>query len=184
MDIRVIDDFLPAQALREHALASSFIDWSAPDGEVYRRVCPTDVPGLQDAIEAVMGPVDMLGAGYRLNFMGETPNTAIHSDLGWGTHALVLFLCDGPGGTAFWEHKATGARRIQPGDEALLDRIRDDWNRDDAWRLHHLVELRMGRALIYESELFHSRYPFAAFGRGPDDGRLIAVAFFTPRKST
>ena len=42
---------------------------------------------------------------------------------------------------------------------------------------------RMGRAVIYESELFHSRYPFAAFGSGPEDGRLVAVAFFSPEPS-
>jgi hypothetical protein len=35
--------------------------------------------------------------------------------------------------------------------------------------------------VIYESALFHSRWPFAAFGKGFSDGRLIACAFFTPR---
>lgn len=41
--------------------------------------------------------------------------------------------------------------------------------------------MQLGRLVIYESALFHSRWPFEAFGTDPESGRLIAVAFFTPR---
>ena len=178
----VIDDFLPdAQAVREHGLAAPFIDWPGYDGQVYKRVCLTDVPGLLDRLEEAVGPVDLLGMGYRLNFGGELPNQAIHTDLGWGTHALVLYLSEGEGGTAFWRHKATGAYRLEPGDMELYERIGTDWERPEAWEMLGLCEMRMNRAVIYDSSLFHSRWPFAAFGEGPRDGRLIAVAFFTPR---
>lgn len=174
-----VDDFLPdADSVRAHALAARYVDWPGPDGEVYKRVCLTPVPGLQDALEAHVGPVQMLGMGYRLNFGGEIPNAAIHSDLGWGTHALVLYLSDGEGGTAFWRHKATGATRIDPGDTELLAEVAPDWNDPDKWERHAQIDMAFNRAAIYESALFHSRYPFAAFGTGPDDGRLIAVAFF------
>lgn len=180
----VVDDFLPdASAVRAMALRAPYTDVQAPDGETYRRVCITDVPGLVPALEAAMGPVDLLLSGYRLNFGGELPNAAIHSDIGYGTHALVLFLCDGDGGTAFWRHRATGAHRLDPGDDALWERVRGDWDRADAWDRVGLAELRMNRAVIYESALFHSRFPFAAFGAGPDDGRLIAVAFFNLRSN-
>lgn len=171
------------QQVREHALKSEYIDWLAPDGETYKRICITDVPGLLEKIETVMGPVDMLGMGYRLNFNGERPNHAIHSDLGWGTHALVLYLSEGPSGTAFWYHKATGARSITVGQVELLEQIGDDWNNEEAWELRNFVESKFNRAIIYESKLFHSRYPFEAYGVEPNDGRLIAVAFFTPRFS-
>lgn len=182
MTFRVFDDFLPdAAAVRSHALASEFVDWPGYDGEVYRRVCLTEVPGLQERIEQVMGPVEMLGMGYRLNFGGELPNAAIHSDLGWGTHALVLYLSEGEGGTAFWRHKATGANRIDPGDLALFEAVRRDWDDAERWEQLALAEMKMGRAVIYESALFHSRWPFAAFGMDANDGRLIAVAFFTPK---
>ena len=177
-----IDNFVPdAEAIRAHALASEFVDWPGYDGEVYRRVCLTDVPGLLERIEQVMGPVEMLGMGYRLNFGGELPNAAIHSDMGWGTHALVLYLSEGEGGTAFWRHKATGAHRIDPGDLALFEAVRHDWDDADRWEQLALAEMKMGRAVIYESALFHSRWPFAAFGTDANDGRLIAVAFFTPK---
>lgn len=179
--VEVYDQFLANPGMvRAHALASPFVDWPGPDGEVYKRVCLTEVPGLRDRIESAMGPVDMLGMGYRLNFAGERPNAAIHSDLGWGTHALVLYLCDGPGGTAFWMHHATRTRRIRPGDTELLEKVRGDWNDEGAWSMRGMVPLHFNRALIYPSELFHSRYPFEAFGSGKEDGRLIAVAFFTP----
>lgn len=128
----------------------------------------------------------MLGMGYRLNFAGELPNAAVHSDLGWGTHALVLYLSDPPMGanqcgTAFWRHNATGAHRIDPGDFDLLDEIQVDWNDESAWTQRARVPMQFNRALIYESALFHSRYPFEAFGDNAETGRLIAVAFFTPR---
>lgn len=180
----VRDDFLPdPQTVRQQALEADYIDWPGHDGEVYRRICITEVPGLRDGIEAVFGPVDMLGMGYRLNFGGETPNAAIHSDLGWGTHALVLYLCDGGGGTAFWRHRETGAERIEAGDGPLWEAVRDDWNRVEAWEQTDLCELKFNRAVMYEGAQFHSRWPFAAFGEGASDGRLIAVAFFTPRGS-
>ncbi|SDQ42043.1 DUF6445 family protein [Pseudoxanthomonas sp. CF125] len=181
--MRIFDHFLADPlTVREEGLAAPYIDWEGHDGQVYKRVCLTAVPGLQECIEAEIGPVDMLGMGYRLNFAGELPNAAIHSDLGWGTHALVLYLCDGVGGTAFWRHKATGATRIDPGDFDLWQAVKGDWDNEDAWDQIGLCEMQFNRAVIYEGANFHSRYPFAAFGTGPEDGRLIAVAFFTPRK--
>jgi len=176
----VIDHFMPdADEIRAHALASDFVDWPGPDGEVYKRVCLTEVPGLLERLEREIGPVNMLGMGYRLNFGGEVPNAAIHSDLGWGTHALVLYLSEGEGGTAFWRHKATAAHRIDPGDAELFEAVRHDWDDESAWDRIGLAETRMNRVVIYESALFHSRYPFAAFGDSPENGRLIAVAFFS-----
>ena len=175
----VYDDFLPdASTVREIALAAPYFDYPAHDGEVYKRIWIGQVPGLQEAIEAKVGPVEMLGMGYRLNYAGELPNAAIHSDLGWGTHALVLYLSEGPGGTAFWTHRASGARTIYVGDHDLFAKVKDDWNDESKWDQRELVAMKFNRALIYRSALFHSRYPFEAFGTTPDDGRLIAVAFF------
>lgn len=179
----IVDDFLSPEELtheRAAALASEFEDWPGPDGEVYRRICRVQLDDVQRKIEAIMGPVDMHGMAYRLNFAGELPNAAIHSDLGWGTHAMVLYLQGDQTGTAFWRHRATGATQIREGDEALLEQVRGDWDNADAWDQVALVNALPGRALIYASATFHSRYPFAAGGEGPDDGRLILVAFFTP----
>lgn len=178
----VVDNALPdAERVRGEALRAEFIDWKGYDGEVYKRICMAEVPGLRALIEAQFGPVEMFGMGYRLNFGGELPNAAIHSDLGWGTHAAVLYLCEGEGGTAFWRHKATGAERIRRGDTDLLVSLSRDWDDADKWEQTELAPLKFNRAIFYEGERFHSRWPFAAFGSSPTDGRLIAVAFFTPK---
>lgn len=175
----VFDDFLPDfDAVRAQAIDAPFFDHLAGDGEIYKRVWIGEIPGLQKSIEDKLGPVDMLGMGFRLNYDGERPNAAVHSDLGWGTHALVLYFNEGPGGTAFWKHKATGARTIYVGDHELLAKVAPDWNDEAAWDLRELVTIKPNRALIYRSALFHSRYPFAAFGATPENGRLIAIAFF------
>ena len=176
----VVDNFLAdPDAVRAAGLSAPYIDWQGQDGQIYKRVCLTEIPGVRQAIEHAMGrPVQVLGMGYRLNYGGELPNAAIHSDLGWGTHALVLFLCHGDGGTAFWRHLDTGAHRIDPGQLELLEAIDGDWDQAECWQQRHLATLQFNRGVIYESALFHSRWPFAAFGTGPDDGRLIAVAFF------
>lgn len=179
----IVDDFLNAAELEHEriaALSSEFEDWPGPDGQTYKRICRVQLDDVQRKIEDIMGPVDMHGMAYRLNFGGELPNAAIHSDLGWGTHAMVLYLQGDQTGTAFWRHRATGATQIREGDEALLEQVRGDWDNADAWEQTVLVNARPGRAVIYASATFHSRYPFAAAGTGPDDGRLIIVAFFTP----
>lgn len=180
--IFVLEDFHPfPNEIRELALQSEFTDWLGPDGHIYKRICRMEIPGIRAMIEGCLGPVDMLGMAYRLNYNDEEPNSAIHSDLGWGTHALVLYLSEGPGGTAFWRHNRTGVDRIDVGDTWLFEQVNKDWNDESRWTLEHLVEMRFNRAIIYESALFHSRYPFKAFGNTPDTGRLIVVAFFTPR---
>ena len=90
-------------------------------------------------------------------------------------------MSEGEGGTAFWRHKATGAHRIDPGDIALFEQVKGDWADAAKWEQSGLAEMKLGRMVIYESALFHSRWPFAAFGTDYDSGRLVAVAFFTPR---
>lgn len=172
----VIDNFLPNPCrVRRMGLRADFIDWPGPDGEVYKRIAICDVPGVQEGIEQAIGPVEMLGMAYRLNYGGENPNAAIHSDLGWGTHAAVVYLSEGEGGTAFWKHKTTGSERYSPD---LYEQVIGDVDDPEAWEQTGLCDIRFNRAVIYESALFHSRWPFGAFGDSPETGRLIVVAFF------
>lgn len=182
----VFDKFLTdesARHIRNAAINANYTDWHGPDGQLYKRICMIYSPDIRQAIEDVCGPVNMLGMGFRLNYHEEMPNAAIHSDLGWGTHALVYYLNDTEddlGGTAFWKHKTTGAKVIDLGDQELLDKVAISWDNEDDWEMTTYVPMKFNRATIYESRLFHSRYPFDAFGSTPEDGRLIAVAFFTP----
>lgn len=172
-----------ARFIRSQAIGANYIDWHGPDGQLYKRICVIDSPDIKEAIEEICGPVNMLGMAFRLNYAEEPPNQAIHSDLGWGTHALVYYLTDSQddlGGTGFWRNKETGAESVEPNDQTLLDKVKDQWDNEDMWEMVSYVPLKFNRATIYESKLFHSRYPFDAFGSTPKDGRLIVVAFFTP----
>lgn len=180
--VYVIDDFHPhPDELRKLAMQTQFIDWQGPDGQVYKRVAIMEIPGIRTMLEGLFGEMEIHGMAFRLNYNEEEPNAAIHSDLGWGTHALVYYLSEGPSGTAFWTHRQTGARRVDLGNEALFERVVSDWNFEDRWNLREFYEMKYNRAIVYESALFHSRYPFKAFGTNPENGRLVVVAFFTPR---
>jgi hypothetical protein len=128
--------------------------------------------------------VQMHGMGFRLNYADELPNNEIHADLGWGTYAAVLYL-NAPSsvgvvsGTAFWTHKATGADRIRGGEVKLYNDVKDDWNDESKWDQTKFVSAKYNSCIVYRSELFHSRWPFEAFGSTPEDGRLIVVVFFS-----
>ena len=177
----IIDNFYPyPNELRDMALEADYEDWLGPDGQIYKRISRVEIPGLVTILENLFGPIEMLGMGFRLNFNEEEPNAAIHSDLGWGTHALVLYLSDGESGTAFWDHRESQTSRIDVGQSELFEQICSEWNQEEKWKLREFVPMLFNRAIIYESALFHSRYPFKAFGDSPETGRLIAVAFFTP----
>lgn len=175
----VIDKFLPDfTKTRTHAINSEYFDWLAPDGQVYKRISLLHVPGLLVSLENNLGAIRILMAGYRLNYADEPPNQSIHSDLGFGSHAVVVFLNEGDSGTAFWKHKETGATEINFGDADLFNVVKLDWDNPDAWEQVEYVAAKENRAVIYKGNLFHSRFPFKAFGDTPENGRLIATAFF------
>lgn len=149
---------------RYFGLSQKFTDIHAYDGEVYKRVCmlrPNQFPEVTSSIEKVMGPILMLGLGYRLNWGKELPNHSKHVDTGWGTHALVCYLSTAPKeigdtGTAFWSSTEDDAEMVG------------------------LCREEFGKAVIYRSDQPHSRWPLEAYGNGATDGRLVLIAFFTP----
>ena len=176
----VLEDFFPdVERVRTHAKLSHFYDWVGPDQEIYRRISMLHVPGMFDKLSETLGPVKIVMMGYRLNYAGELPNAPIHSDLGYATHACVVYLNEGDSGTAFWRHKETGLESINFGDGELLEKVEKDFESPDAWEQRMIVPTKKNRAVIYRGNLFHSRYPFEAFGTTPEDGRLIALAFFS-----
>src|SRR5690606_16582212 len=176
----IIEDFLPEfDRVREHAKLSHFYDWQANDGQIYKRISMLHVPNMLTSLEENVGLIKIGLMGYRLNYENEEPNQSIHADLGFMTHACVVFLNDGDSGTAFWQHKETGATEIWYGQAELFEQIKDDFENPDAWEQRLYVPAKKNRAVIYKGNMFHSRYPFKAFGSTPDDGRLIGIAFFS-----
>ncbi len=182
-DLLVANDFLPDPDLvRERGVRSQFGDYAAPDGQVYKRVAIGEIPEVTRALGALMGrPIKLLGMAYRLNYEGEIPNHEIHADLGWGTYAAVVYLSSPPegteSGTAFWQHR-TGYERVKPGDVAAVLAVQADWNDETQWEQTAFVRSEYNSAIVYRSEMFHSRWPFSAYGSTPEDGRLAVVVFF------
>lgn len=176
----VVDNFFKDfDRVKQHAALSEFYDIEAQDGQTYKRVAALRVPGMYERMVETLGLTKLAFMGYRLNFDGESPNQHIHSDLGWGTHAIVVYLNDGDSGTAFWKHKATGTTEINVGDFDLFNAIKDDFDTPENWEQIGFVPMKANRAIIYRGNIFHSRFPFKAFGKSAKDGRLIALAFFS-----
>ena len=175
----VVDDFLPEfERVRQHAILSHYYDWQGPDESIYKRISILHVPGLAATLTEYVGNVKIAAMGYRLNYEDEAPNQSIHADLGYATHAVVVYLNEGDSGTAFWQHKETGATEIWYGQSELFEQIHSDFENPDAWEQRLYVPSKKNRAVIYKGNLFHSRFPFKAFGTTPEDGRLIAMGFF------
>ena len=183
-DLVVVDDFLDSPGeIRGIGVNALYEDLQMQDGVTYKRVSPQTIPEVVEKVEALLRrKIDLLGMGFRLNYEGETPNNEIHADLGWGKYALVLYLNEPPAGiqsgTGFWRH-LSGAERIRHGETKVYEAVKDDWNDADKWEQTKFVSAKYNSAIIYRSELFHSRWPFEAFGSTPEDGRLIVVAFFS-----
>lgn len=178
-----IDNFLPEtpiKNLRQQALSADYQDWEGPDHIVYKRISVVDIPEIRDRLAEIYGEVDVLGMAFRADQEGNRTTQSIHTDVGWGTHALVLYLTDGDSGTAFWKHKASGRIEMPTHDiDAYID-TRKDWLDESKWEIYDEVEMKFNRAALYKSQLFHSRWPFEGFGTCLEDCRLVLVAFFTP----
>lgn len=176
----VLDDFFPNfDRVRQHAILSHYYDWVGPDSQLYKRISILHVPDMLDTLAQELGPIKFSAMGYRLNYQDETPNQSIHADLGYASHAIVVYLNEGESGTAFWQHKETGATEIWYGQSELFEQIHSDFENSDAWEQRLYVPAKQNRAVIYKSNLFHSRFPFKAFGDSPENGRLIAMGFFS-----
>jgi len=183
-DLVVVDDFLDnPDIVRQLGVSGNYQDHFGQDGETYKRVMPIHIPAIEHKLAFIMGrDIELLGMAFRLNYEGELPNNEIHADLGWGKYAAVLYLSEPPegkeSGTAFWRHH-TGAERIRPGEISTYEAVKNDWNDVSKWEEVRHVSAKYNSCIIYKSELFHSRWPFEAFGTTPEDGRLIIVVFFS-----
>ena len=187
------DNFLPNPLeVREDILSKGFPDVVSPvDGLTYRHIQVRPPQEFNHLLsEAVGRPVIQSHSLGRINYAGELPNNAIHSDDSYFDFAVVLYLnlphqCKG--GTAFWRNKRldmvrnpTDAeiRMIGKSPRRFREQLNTEWNRPEAWEQFDVSEMEFNRAVIYSTRIFHSRFPFEAFGSDPHTGRLIWVSFF------
>lgn len=169
--------------MRDRGLRAKFADRQLKDGQVYKRVAEDVIPELCDSLITAAGrPITLEAMGWRLNYANELPNKYIHADAGWGNYAAVVGMdpnvpegC----GTAFWRHKATGATNIHLDDIVTYFAVMNDWNDASKFEQVDFAQMVFNQAVVYDSTLLHSRWPFEAYGDSPETGRLSIVAFYS-----
>lgn len=181
-------DFL---AVRDAVISGGFSTQTGPDGAEYTGISMYPVPKWFDRIAELIGCeiVPRLSC-FRLNLAGELPHSWVHSDDICAKYASVLYMnlpeqCQG--GTAFWQHTEKHIDRLPTREElaeqkidadAFYSSMNDEWKMLPLWDQIGFIPMRPNRFITYPTCLFHSRYPFSGFGKGPQDGRLIWICFY------
>jgi hypothetical protein len=191
--VQTFDDFLPdALSYRASLLAQPFYDIRHSDGETYKHISVRPPEEIAPHLAARLGKkVSIDLALGRLNYAGEQPNNAVHTDDAFSAFAYILYLnlpeqCRG--GTAFWKHKKYGWTEF-PTDQEILatgkskqricNMLRADMNNLAAWEQIHVEEMAFNRMICFPCKQWHSRWPFEAFGTEKNEARLINVGFFS-----
>lgn len=177
--------------VRNAVIAGGFTTEQGPDGAMYTGISQYQVPHWYSRIGELIGKtiVPRLSC-FRLNLEGEVPHSWVHSDDICAKFASVLYLnlpeqC--VGGTAFWKHNELDIDRLPSREElqekgvddaAFYSQMDRDWKELRFWEQTALVPMKFNRFITYPTCLFHSRFPFSAFGNGSHDGRLIWICFY------
>ncbi len=188
----IFDNFAPdAEEVRRAVIGGNFSTEVGPDGALYSGISTYPVPQWFPRIAHLVGSqIKAKLSCFRLNLAGELPHSWVHSDDICATFASVLYLnlpdqCKG--GTAFWKHVDKGIERLPSRAELERQTVNADafyasmdkeWKDLSLWRQANFVPMKFNRFVTYPTCYFHSRYPHEAFGKGPEDGRLIWICFY------
>lgn len=112
----------------------------------------------------------------RLSMQGTPCPNECHNDLSMGKYAFVMYMQDGPGGTAFVKHKQTQVF-TQPWTATELNACVNDSNTPEAWEVTKMVDMKANRAILYPARVMHRAEPVGGFGDTIEDGRLVLTAF-------
>jgi len=191
-EILKIDNFTPdIQSVRDSVVSGGFSTETGPDGAQYTGISKFQVPHWYERIAHFIGHrITPRLSCFRLNLAGELPHSWVHSDDICAQFASVLYLNKPDqcwGGTAFWQHTQKHIDRLPSRAELAFHNIDADkfyasmnveWKQLFLWDQIGFVPMRFNRFITYPTCLFHSRFPFEAFGKGPEDGRLIWICFY------
>lgn len=173
--MKVIDNFLPDFDLVKRFIADVEYGDYEMEGKHYTGVGQVTLP-VKALLEQHLGPIKIKANHLRIA-RNDTPLTHyIHTD-NYGT-ALVMVLClqasDCLTGTAFWTHKESGLDSLELPDK--FEYFNNAIKNEDEWGMSELVESKENRALIFEANLFHSRWPkVMPIGAKP---RIVSTVFF------
>lgn len=190
--IHVVENFLAdAKAEREKALAATYVDMDH-NGLDYKNISLHHDEAAENKLRLLLNcPGGAFETFYRYYKGNESHSTWIHTDIEIGHHSAILFLNEPKnckGGLAFWRHKTYGWHRQPTAPELDALGIKDTpefWatlHQDGLdpfkWELVEYTPMAFNRLVLFDSHLFHSRYPKETTGEGPETGRLIKTFFF------
>ena len=132
------------------------------------------------ACEATGIKLHTLNTFARLNSAKYDLQPRIHSDGHiMGEHpdiAMVLYTETSPGfGTALFSHPVHGDRSRAADRQVFTENCEE-------WKPYVFYEAVANSVFIYKAEMYHCRYPFAAYGKTQKDGRIVIVKFFKELK--
>lgn len=172
--IEILDNFFEDYAgVLEHVQSLSYKGEVNPvDGVMYPYI-NTNIPSPREVFKYTKGGFSFL----RLSPEGVKAPHQVHTDSVMGKRTLLIYLCEGEGGTSLVKHRETGAfsNPETPEEQALWER---DHNSYDAWDIYRYFEIKPNRAVSFPSNLFHRAEPIEGFGNNAENGRLVLTCFY------
>lgn len=183
----VVDDFLvDPEKMRQSALASGFGTWHPNKGAIGPKEFEgvnfygDHATGVRAVARQFTAPIYPNKFFFRVT-TEDTEEAVVHSDIFTGDFTCLIYMSEHEGSaTEFYRHKPTDTYSLPPLKEFYADtdhfaRMKADCShRDpDIWEKVNEVEGKFNRAVIFPSPVFHCRYPYTGFGKGPEDGRMI-----------
>ena len=181
--IRVIDDFTPQEFFTQIVKLVRGVEFTEYEfiSKRYLGVAGLTLP-IKKFIEKEMGKKVRFTMSHVRMGNEKTPLTNyIHADNAACKYACVWYLndplCDT--GTQFWRHNETGMDRMPwPPPQDLWDATDRDTQDESKWTKLEYTQAKANRAVLFDSQLFHSRYPKDLPLTEEDEPRLVFVVFF------
>lgn len=183
--IRIKDNALdnPAED-RERAISCGFTDQTGPDGAVYHGIGTIYQPDLKPVILQVFPEftqIDIKVQAWRMDLEGSPCHNIAHADKMCADYAAILYMTPpehAQGGTAFYQHRETGALKHDFDNPENYESVEADWTKLDAWNIHAFVGMVFNRIVVFDSRMYHGRQPTLGYGQSPENARLINICFF------
>ncbi|WP_417621915.1 DUF6445 family protein [Parasphingorhabdus sp.] len=192
----IIDDFLAEPMVARNAALALDYDPENKHGNYPGHIStsPLAIQGLNERISGIINAPVKAAPGTshlhcRVTLKGDKGRSGVHIDPAFYSGILYLSLPDHcRGGTEFFRHRRTGLERV-PTDllainkagyadiNALIeDVVNKDTNRSAQWAKVMTVPMRFNRLILFSPWMFHNSGQ--AFGKSPQDGRLVNLMFF------
>jgi hypothetical protein len=178
--IQVIDNFLEAElfeTLQEHCETSEFKITKAGEKEF----CVLDTPHTLLKYLTIPGQ-EIILTFIRKAYPGFDEDYRIHADgliaEKQTTLASVLYINKPKGvtknGTSFWVHEKHGDRLTNYDNKEFDRLLTEDANDLSKWEQTDMIYSKPNRLLVYDSSLFHSKFP----AKIEEGERTVLVTFY------